>query len=146
GLDHRIGGHFVDAGLGFGGSCLPKDLSALISVAEDHGVDIDLLKEVERINNARVERLLAKLERALWVLRHKVIAVLGGTFKPNTDDIRGAPSLTVLPWLQSAGANLRVYDPAAVPKLKRLFPPDDRLPYAPTALEAARADKPVGIL
>ena len=69
GLDHRIGGHFVNAGLGFGGSCLPKDLSALITVAEDHGVDIDLLKEVERINKARVERLLAKIERALWVLR-----------------------------------------------------------------------------
>ena len=138
GLDHRIGGHFVNAGLGFGGSCLPKDLSALITVAEDHGVDIDLLKEVERINKARVERLLAKIERALWVLRHKTIAVLGATFKPNTDDIRGAPSLTVIPWLHAAGANLRVYDPAAVPKLKRLLPPDDRLTYATTALEAAR--------
>jgi UDPglucose 6-dehydrogenase len=138
GLDRRIGGHFVNAGLGFGGSCLPKDLSALITVAEDHGVDIDLLKEVERINNARVERLLAKIERALWVLRHKVIAVLGATFKPNTDDIRGAPSLTVIPWLHAAGANLRVYDPAAVPKLKKLFRPDDRLTYAATALEAAR--------
>src|SRR5438309_6604813 len=138
GLDHRIGGHFVNAGLGFGGSCLPKDLSALITVAEDHGVDIDLLKEVERINKARVERLLAKIERALWVLRHKTIAVLGATFKPNTDDIRGAPSLTVIPWLHAAGANLRVYDPAAVSKLKKLFPPDDRLTYATTALEAAR--------
>ena len=138
GLDHRIGGDFVNAGLGFGGSCLPKDLSSLITVAEDHGVDIDLLKEVERINNARVERLLAKIERALWVLRHKVIAVLGASFKPDTDDIRGAPSLTVIPWLHAAGANLRVYDPAALPKLKKLFRPDDRLTYAATALEAAR--------
>ena len=138
GLDPRIGGHFLDAGLGFGGSCLPKDLSALITVAEENGVDSGMLKEVRRINSARVERLLAKLERALWVVRHKAVAVLGVSFKANTDDIRGAPSLTVIPWLHAGGANLRVYDPAAVPKLKALYPPDDRLVYAESALDAAR--------
>ena len=138
GLDPRIGGHFLKAGLGFGGSCLPKDLSALISVAEDNGVDVGMLREVERINTARVDRLLAKVERALWVLRHKVIGVLGVSFKPDTDDIRGAPSLGVLSRLHEAGAVLRVYDPAAAAKLAALHPPDDRLTYVASASEAAQ--------
>ena len=137
GLDPRIGGSFLNAGLGFGGSCLPKDLSALITVAEENGVDSAILKEVQRINTARVERLLAKLERALWVVRNKVVGVLGVAFKGNTDDIRGAPSLSVVPWLRAAGANLRIYDPAATPRLKELYPPDDRLVYAESASEAA---------
>src|SRR5947208_3124521 len=138
GLDPRIGGHFLDAGLGFGGSCLPKDLRALITVAEDNGVDVAMLREVERINTARVDRLLAKVERALWVLRHKVIGVLGVSFKPDTDDIRGAPSLGVLSRLHEAGAILRVYDPAAAAKLAALHPPDDRLTYVASASEAAQ--------
>ena len=138
GLDPRIGGHFLKAGLGFGGSCLPKDLSALISVAEDNGVDVAMLREVERINTARVDRLLAKVERALWVLRHKVVGVLGVSFKPETDDIRGAPSLGVLSRLREAGAILRVYDPAAAAKLAALHPPDDRLTYVASASEAAQ--------
>src|SRR5207247_2615737 len=89
GADSRIGGHFLSAGLGFGGSCLPKDLSSLIKVAEDNGVDVSMLRDVEHINTARVDRLLAKVERALWVLRDKVIGILGVAFKPDTDDIRG---------------------------------------------------------
>src|SRR5205814_1256218 len=103
GLDSRIGGHFLSAGLGFGGSCLPKDLSSLIKVAEDNGVDVSMLRDVEHINTARVDRLLAKVERALWVLRDKVIGILGVAFKPDTDDIRGAPSLGVVPRLHGAG-------------------------------------------
>src|SRR6266513_2794612 len=138
GLDPRIGSHFLNAGLGFGGSCLPKDLSALIKVAEGNGVDVGMLREVERINTARVDRLLAKLERALWVLRNKVIALFGVAFKPDTDDIRGAPSLGVVPRLHGAGACLRVYDPAATRKLERLYPPDDRLTYVDSAFEAVR--------
>jgi UDPglucose 6-dehydrogenase len=138
GLDPRIGGHFLHAGLGFGGSCLPKDLSALIKVAEDHGVDVGMLREVERINKARVDRLLAKVERALWVLQNKIIGVLGVAFKRDTDDIRGAPSLGVVPRLHGAGASLRVYDPAAAHNLKRLCPPGDRLHYVDSAYEAAR--------
>ncbi len=138
GLDPRIGSHFLNAGLGFGGSCLPKDLSALIKVAEGNGVDVGMLREVERINTARVDRLLAKVERALWVLRNKVIAVFGVAFKPDTDDIRGAPSLGVVPRLHGAGAILRVYDPAATRKLERLYPPDDRLTYVDSAFEAVR--------
>ena len=138
GMDPRIGAHFLNAGIGFGGSCLPKDLSALIRVAEENGVDIGMLKEVQRVNTARVERLLAKIERALWIVRNKVVAVLGVAFKANTDDIRGAPSLMVVPWLHAAGASLRIYDPAAMPKLQALYPPDDRLVYADSALDAVR--------
>ena len=138
GMDPRIGADFLNAGLGFGGACLPKDLSALISVAEENGVDIRMLQEVERINSARVDRLLAKIERALWIVRHKVVAVLGVSFKGNTDDIRGAPSLTVVPRLHDAGASLRIYDPAAMPKLQAMYPPDDRLVYAESAMDAAR--------
>ena len=138
GLDPRIGSHFLNAGLGFGGSCLPKDLSALIKVAEGNGVDVGMLREVERINTARVDRLLAKVERALWVLRNKVIAVFGVAFKADTDDIRGAPSLGVVPRLHGAGAILRVYDPAATRKLERLYPPNDRLTYVESAFEAVQ--------
>jgi len=138
GLDSRIGGHFLSAGLGFGGSCLPKDLSALIKVAEDNGVDVSMLRDVEHVNTARVDRLLAKVERALWVLRHKVIGILGVAFKPDTDDIRGAPSLGIVPRLHGAGSILRIYDPAAGRNLQRLYPPDERLTYANSALEAAR--------
>src|SRR2546425_10605532 len=127
GLDPRIGSDFLRAGLGYGGSCLPKDLSALIRVAEDKGVDIGMLRAVEHINSTRVDRLLAKVERALWVVRHKVVAVLGVAFKPDTDDIRGAPSLGVIPRLHEAGAILRVYDPAAVPRLKALDRKSTRL-------------------
>src|SRR5438094_2770254 len=138
GMDPRIGADFLNAGLGFGGACLPKDLSALISVAEENGLDIRMLQEVERINSARVDRLLTKIERALWIVRHKVVAVLGVAFKGNTDDIRGAPSLTVVPRLHDAGASLRIYDPAAMPKLQAMYPPDDRLVYAESAMDAAR--------
>src|SRR5207245_10833975 len=84
GLDPRIGGQFLNAGLGFGGSCLPKDLSALIKVAEENGVDSGMLKEVQRINNARVERLIAMLEKALWRVRTKVVAMIGVAFKSET--------------------------------------------------------------
>src|SRR5881628_1089665 len=138
GLDPRIGSHFLNAGLGFGGSCLPKDLSALIRVAEDNGVNVGLLREVEGVNTARVDRLLAKVERALWVLRNKVIGVLGVAFKQDTDDIRGAQSLGIIPRLHSAGAIVRVYDPAAAQNIQKLYPPNDRLAYVASAVEAAR--------
>jgi len=146
GLDPRIGSHFLNAGLGFGGSCLPKDLNALITVAEDNGVDVAMLREVERINTARVERLLAKVDRALWVLPQKVIGVLGVAFKQDTDDIRGAPSLGIIPRLHSAGAIVRVYDPAAAQNIQKLYPPNDRLAYVASAVEAARGADALVIL
>ena len=137
GLDHRIGPHFLQAGLGFGGSCFGKDLKAFSRIAEEHGVDFALLREVERINAARADRLLKKLDRALWVLRNKPVGVLGVAFKGNTDDVRDAPSLRVIPRLLERGALLRIYDPQAAPKFEKLYPPDDRLQYVASPYEAA---------
>src|SRR5690348_3912626 len=96
GLDPRIGTSFLSAGIGFGGYCFPKDLRAFIHLGEEHGIDCRLLNEVERINQRRAEVLLKKVRRALWVLQGKTIGVLGLAFKPQTDDIREAPSLKIV--------------------------------------------------
>jgi len=138
GLDHRIGPHFLQAGLGFGGSCFPKDLKALVRIAEDLGVDFGLLREVERINEARAARLIKTLNEALWVLRHKTVGVLGVAFKSNTDDIRNAPSLHVIPQLREQGVLLRIYDPQAAFKIATQFPAEAGLQYVPSAYEAAK--------
>jgi UDPglucose 6-dehydrogenase len=139
GLDPRIGKHFLQAGLGFGGYCLPKDLKAFIRIAEEHRVDFSLLKEVERINEARMERFVRKVRQVLWVLKDKTLAIWGLAFKPNTDDIREAPSLKLIARLLEEGANLRLYDPAAMDNVRRLFPEEPpRLTYCPNPSEAAR--------
>ena len=137
GLDHRIGSHFLDAGLGFGGSCLPKDLKAFVKIAEEHQVDFSLLQAVERINEDRVGRLLRKIDQALWVVRGKTIGVLGAAFKPDTGDIRDAPSLQVLARLKEAGAVLSVYDPKGAQNLQKIHPPQANFRYAASPYEAA---------
>ncbi len=138
GLDHRIGTHFLKAGLGFGGSCFGKDLKAFVRIAGEAGVDFSLLQEVERINVSRADALLKKLDQALWVLRDKTVGVLGVAFKANTDDIREAPSLRVIPRLLESGVTLRVYDPQAAGKFAALYPADGQLTYAESPYEAAR--------
>jgi UDPglucose 6-dehydrogenase len=139
GLDPRIGPHFLNAGIGFGGYCLPKDLRAFIYLAEELGVDSALLKEIERINQRRVDIFLKKVKQALWVMRSKTIAILGLAFKPGTDDIREAPALKIIQALLDEGANLQVYDPQAVENARRVFPPEvGRLRYCDSAYEAAR--------
>jgi UDPglucose 6-dehydrogenase len=138
GLDPRIGDQFLDAGLGYGGSCFPKDIKALIRMAEERGVNVGLLREVERINDDRVGRLLKKVERALGVVHGKAIGVLGLAFKPETDDIREAPSLKVVPALLEAGATLRAYDPRAGRNFERLYSPGKRLSYVGSVEDAAR--------
>ena len=138
GLDPRIGPHFLQAGLGYGGSCFTKDLKAFIWSAADAGLDFALLREVERINASRVDRLIQKLDEAMGGLRGKTVGVLGVAFKADTDDIRGAPSLGVIARLREAGVTLRIYDPRAAQKLAGLWPPDDHLAYAESSYEAAR--------
>jgi len=138
GLDHRIGPHFLRAGLGFGGSCFKKDLNAFVRIADEHGVDFSLLREVERVNESRVDRLLRKIEQALWVVRDQVVGVLGVAFKGDTDDIREAPSLRVIPWLRDRQVRVQIYDPQAAAKMARAFPPDDRISYAESSYQAAR--------
>ncbi|MBV8051127.1 MAG: UDP-glucose/GDP-mannose dehydrogenase family protein, partial [Acidobacteriaceae bacterium] len=138
GMDPRIGPHFLQAGVGFGGYCLPKDLRAFIYLAEEHGVDFSLLKQVERINQQRVEMFVRKVRNALWVLHDKTIAVLGLSFKAGTDDTRETPALRVVDALLDDGACLRLHDPKAMPLLKRVLPDrENRLSYWESPYEAA---------
>ncbi len=129
GLDSRIGRAFLDAGLGYGGSCFPKDTRALFRIGEEYHLDFELLKVVDRINLKRIEKFIDKLKDALWVLKDKVVAVWGLSFKPDTDDIREAPSIKIIKELLKEDAYLRLYDPKAMENMKRLFPPDERVEY-----------------
>lgn len=121
GLDKRIGRAFLDAGLGYGGSCFHKDLDAFIHIAEKLGYDFELLKAIKKINEGQKEAMLKKVKDALWIIKDKTIAVLGLSFKPNTDDLRNAPALDIIQSLQSEGAKIKVYDPAAMPKAKDIL-------------------------
>jgi UDPglucose 6-dehydrogenase len=116
GLDPRIGPAFLKPGIGFGGFCFPKDLQAFIRIAEKSGCDFSLLKEVEKINQRRIEHFVAKLREELWVVRGKKIAVWGLAFKPNTDDVRFAPAIALMRILLQEGAILTAYDPQAAQK------------------------------
>ncbi len=121
GLDERIGRRFLNAGIGFGGSCFPKDLSAFIKISEQVGYDFHLLKEVQRINSDQMDRFIKKMSATLWVLRDKKIGVLGLAFKQNTDDVRTSPAIDLCQRLLKEGATLRVHDPKAMEKAKSLL-------------------------
>ncbi len=121
GLDHRIGKSFLNAGLGFGGFCFPKDLSAFIRISEKLGYDFELLKAVERINEGQKEVFLKKIEEAIWNIGSKTIGILGLSFKPNTDDMRFAPSIDVIRALLAQGARVKVFDPHAMPKARLIL-------------------------
>jgi UDPglucose 6-dehydrogenase len=122
GMDRRIGRAFLDAGIGFGGSCFPKDLSAFLKLSEHLGYDFGLLREVQRINAAQMDRFIQKIRDTLWVIKGKCLGVLGLAFKQNTDDIRMSPALELCRRLQSEGARLRVHDPRAMEKAKAVLP------------------------
>ena len=111
GLDGRIGGKFLHAGPGFGGSCFPKDTLALVKTARDAGAPSQIVEAVVAVNDARKLEMAKKIETAFGGVKGKTVAVLGLTFKPNTDDMRDAPSLVIVPHLQKAGATIRAYDP-----------------------------------
>jgi UDPglucose 6-dehydrogenase len=122
GADKRIGRAFLNAGIGYGGSCFPKDLSAFIRISEELGYDFRLLKEVEAINFDQKERFLKKIRESLWVLRHKKIGALGLAFKGNTDDVRSSVAIEVIKQLVAEGAEVRAYDPKAMDKAAPLLP------------------------
>ncbi|HSZ01611.1 MAG TPA: UDP-glucose/GDP-mannose dehydrogenase family protein [Terriglobales bacterium] len=122
GLDPRIGSSFLNPGIGFGGFCFPKDVQAFIRIAEKSGCDFSLLKEVEKINQRRVEHFVEKIRTELWVMRGKKLAVWGLAFKPNTDDVRFAPSLALVKALLDEGAIVSAYDPEAMEKAKTVLP------------------------
>lgn len=137
GLDPRIGPHYLKAGVGYGGYCLPKDLKAFIRVGQSFGISMRLLMEVDAINDARPQRLVEKVRRALWVLKSKEVAIWGLAFKPNTDDVREAPSLKVVSHLLRNGCVLRLHDPWAIPSFRSHYPEKGgRLTYVRNPEEA----------
>ncbi len=138
GLDPRIGQQFLKAGLGYGGSCFPKDIQALMKIGEDLGVDMGLLREADELNRARTRLFLEKVRKALWILKGKRIAVLGLAFKPETDDIREASSIRIIRELVKEGAALRLYDPKAMDNMKEVFPPSPQIEFCAGPYEAAR--------
>jgi UDPglucose 6-dehydrogenase len=143
GLDPRIGPAFLNPGIGFGGFCFPKDLQAFVRIADKFGCDFSLFKEVEKVNEQRIASFVEKIRNELWVLRGKRIGVWGLAFKPNTDDIRFAPSLRLLRQLLAEGAIIRAYDPRAVENAKKELP---ELTYCQDPYEAAEGSEAVLVL
>ncbi len=139
GMDPRIGPSFLNAGLGFGGFCLPKDLQAFVRLAERCGVDFSMLKAAETVNKQRIDRLYDKIREALWVVRDKSIAVLGLAFKPNTDDVRFAPAIDLIHRLVDEGARVRAYDPQAMEKARAILPGIDYADSAYAAMKGCEA-------
>ncbi len=135
GMDHRIGRDFLNAGIGYGGSCFPKDIAAFITISERLGVPFDLLKEVQRINRMQKERFLKAIRETLWVLREKRIAVWGLTFKPDTDDIRSSVAIELVADLLHEGAHVVAYDPKGMDKA-RAVKTIGAAEFASSALEA----------
>ena len=121
GLDKRIGRPFLNAGIGYGGFCFPKDSEAFIRIAEKLGYDFKLLKATQEINNWQRKHFARKIEKALWVVKGKTIGVLGLAFKPDTDDMRFAPSIDIIKALQKEGAKIQAYDPEAMEKARNML-------------------------
>ena len=121
GFDKRVGNYFLQPGPGYGGSCFPKDVKALISIAKDYGYDFKLLKEVENVNHVAKRLIVEKAEKLLGDLKDKKIGILGLAFKPNTDDMRFAPSIEIIQWLKNKGAKIKAYDPQSMEKAKKVI-------------------------
>jgi UDPglucose 6-dehydrogenase len=138
GLDSRIGPKFLRPGIGYGGSCFPKDVAAFRSVAEQMGVDFSLLNEVEKINVNQKKRFLGKVRSALWTLRGKKLAVLGLAFKGETDDIRESPAIDLIEMLLAEGCSIVAYDPAAMARAEAELPVSKQMRYASCIDDAAK--------
>ncbi len=135
GLDQRIGSRFLQAGVGYGGSCFPKDVQALTQTAQEAGIEFPLLEAVHDVNNKQKQSLLPKIQALVGDLQGKTITVLGLSFKPKTDDIRDAPSQTIIQQLLNTGAQVKAYDPIAMDVMKKYFP---TIGYAESAYDAAK--------
>src|SRR5213595_2469125 len=135
GMDHRIGRDFLNAGIGYGGSCFPKDIAAFITISERLGTPFNLLKEVQRINAVQKERFLKTIRETLWVLREKRIAVWGLTFKPDTDDVRSSVAIELVADLLREGAYVIAYDPKGMHKARAIKAIADA-EFASSAIEA----------
>ncbi len=135
GLDRRIGRRFLNPGLGYGGSCFPKDIDAFARIAQELGYDFKMLHEVQQINREQRRKLIKKIEEELWVVKQKVIGVLGLAFKPDTDDMREAPSITIIEELQKKGAVIKAYDPKAMNNARQIL---DSVEYCQDAYAVAK--------
>ncbi len=144
GLDKRIRPNFLNAGVGFGGFCFPKDLSAFIRISEKLGVDPGLLREVLRVNDSQKKFFVHKVEQQLWNLTGKNVGVLGLSFKADTDDMRFAPSIEIINDLLKEGVKIQAYDPEAVANAKEIF--GNRIVYAKNAYEAVRGTDALVVL
>ena len=138
GLDSRIGSKFLRAGLGYGGSCFPKDVAAFHWVAQQKGINFELLREIRKINETQRDIFFNKVLSALWTLRGKRLTALGLAFKGETDDIRDSPAIDVIKKLLEAGATVTAYDPAASERAKDVLPPSEKMRYASGLYEAAK--------
>lgn len=136
GLDKRISKNFLSAGIGFGGSCFPKDLAAFVHIAEKIGYDFGMLKEVQNINKEQRRLAIKKIESLLWNLPKKTVGVLGLSFKPGTDDLREAPALEIIETLFKEGVIIKVYDPIAIAKAKVLL--KGKVKFCKDAYEVAK--------
>ncbi|MBL9184588.1 MAG: UDP-glucose/GDP-mannose dehydrogenase family protein [Verrucomicrobiaceae bacterium] len=137
GTDRRIGRAFLNAGLGYGGSCFPKDIAAFIAISRQLGTPFGLLEEVQRINDRQFKRFLDALREALWVLKEKKIAIWGLSFKPNTDDVRSSVAIRLVEAIVGEGAEVSVFDPKAMEKAREL-PVASKVRFATSALDAAK--------
>ncbi len=137
GLDSRIGPAFLRAGLGYGGSCFPKDVAAFTWVAQQRGLNFQILEEVRQINAQQLDVFFNKIRSALWTLRGKKLAALGLAFKCETDDIRDSPAIAMIRKLIDAGVAISAYDPAAMEKAMEVLPPSESMMYASDTYEAA---------
>ncbi|MCX7927097.1 MAG: UDP-glucose/GDP-mannose dehydrogenase family protein [Candidatus Omnitrophica bacterium] len=135
GYDKRIGRAFLNAGAGFGGNCFPKDLDAFIHLAEIVGYDFQLLKAVRQINNDQKKLIVKKIEDLLWIIKEKTIAVLGLSFKPQTDDIRNSIAIEIIKLLLAKNASIKTYDPQAMKKAKEVIP---QVEFCKNAYEAVK--------
>jgi UDPglucose 6-dehydrogenase len=145
GLDKRIGREFLFPGVGYGGSCFPKDVKALIAIAKTHGYRFSLLTAVEEVNSDVKRNFVEKIVKHFdGALKGKIIAIFGLSFKPNTDDMREAPSITIIEELQKRGASIVVYDPVAMENAKQVLPKG--ITYAASAYEAARGADAVAVI
>jgi UDPglucose 6-dehydrogenase len=139
GLDKRIGSQFLRAGIGYGGSCFPKDVAAFRYVAEQLSVDFDILTEVEKINEQQKRRFFNKVRSALWTLRGKRLAVLGLAFKGGTDDVRESPAFEIIRMLLDEGCSIVAHDPAATERAKIELPASPSMQYADSPYTAAES-------
>jgi UDPglucose 6-dehydrogenase len=144
GMDKRIGRIFLDAGVGYGGSCFPKDVDAFIHISEALGYDFKLLKEVKKINEYQRKIAIDKIKEGLWILKDKKIVLWGASFKPETDDIRGAPSIDIIETLLKEDAKVTVVDPQALGRVEEIF--KDKIDYEVDKYKAAEDSDCVLIL